>query len=843
MGWIAEIFPDLDSQGRRKARPARADPDPPPVQTVEKRGRGRPKGSKASKFRSDKGVKKGPKKNPLVDGLDVNGEHEDSWVDVDDTVMDDSNDVVITGATDLPAGHTPQPQPITGAQTQGMDSAKKRGRPKGSKNRPKDPTNIPVPELSVSQQAAPISALFSIGKKSGGKAKGSKKKDAPATNGALLTVNGATAVDSVLPQVTALAQVAPMAEMHQAQHEGTEFHLAALKAYNESRPGPPASSFQPVNTSALPAGSSQPLAAQGTAKAQPKKRKRTAKDNDIASQTAPMVANNGAMASVISPAINQAHIVAPIAVTTTPVHATPPAPPAPKRQKKFKPKAKAVTSDPQMQEQALPPTPSNTGQTQPMMPTPMTHMAEPHMYTSPTIEEFEAQLEQHDHSSLRDSQVTSTQATRPAQQAQMQQPPMEQPTPQMDLGHTHVQPQVSLSKQVQQAQQKTDQRSMALQRQQQAVARTASPNVNHIRTASPHVGAQSASPNVNPAQTASPSLQHQRTSNSQTPTSMAAQMQSQQARNTQSYYAQQNTSTQPSYGQQQSQQYTADQPSPPPAKQQFNISQSQQQQQHSYNASQQSSHNQAYASQQQQQQQQSQQQPQQQQQQQQQPQQQYSQTKQPAYSSQPQQQYASPVQQQYSAQQRVQQQHQQYAATSAATTTQSLPAQSPQYGTSNSSGYHSNEGHFRTNSAASMGFGSYGSNQTSTAPRSNNLYPTTTTNSYGPSSQQISSYATGNRRTLPTTTSNHNAVHNVQSLPQNLGFSSDFGNLGFDSNLMSGLDSSAGNHNSLGLNASPYNMGTGNVSRASGTANNFTSLNNFDSTTLRNDGYNFGLRR
>lgn len=836
MGWIAEIFPDLDSQGRRKARPVRADPDPPPAQTVEKRGRGRPKGSKATKARSDKGVKKGPKRNPLVDALDVNGEHEESWVDVDETVMDNGHDVVITGATEVitgaisgPTRHTPESRPITEAPTQATESGKKRGRPKGSKNRPKDPNA--VPELSTPQHTAPLSALFSIGKKSGGKTKGSKKKDTQMANGAWPTVNRTAAIDSVQPQATAPAQVAPMADVHQPQQpDGGEFHLAALKAYNESQPGPPASSFQPVNTSALPAGSSQPFAPPSTAKAPPKKRKRNGKDSDMSSQTVPTggVANNGGLTSAISPALNQPHVSASIAVTTTPVLAVPPAPPAPKRQKKSK--AKAATASAQLQEHALPPAPSHTGPPPLLMPTPETQMAEPTVYTSPTIEELEAQLEQHAHSSLRDPQGTSTQAARPAQQD-----PMDQSTPHMDLGQTQVHPQqISLSKQVQQAQQKVDQRSMARQRQQQAVARTASPSVNNMRTASPHINAQSASPNMNPAQTASPSLQQQRT-NSQTPTSLAAQMQSQHARNTQSYYAQQNTSTQSSYGQQQSQQYTAAQPSPPPTKQQFNVPQSQPQQ-HSYTASQQSSHNQTYSSQQQ---------PQQQQQAQQQPQQQYSQAKQQAYSTQPQQQYASPVQQQYSAQQRAQQQQQQYSATSAANATQSLPAQSPQYGTSNTSGYHSHEGHFRTNSAASMGFSSYGSNQTSTAaPRNNNLYSTSTTNTYGPSSQQISAYATGNRRSLPTTTSNHTAaVQNVQSLPQNLGFTSDFGNLGFDGSLMSGLDSSAGNHNSLGLNPSAYSMGAGNVSRASGTANNFTSLNNFDSTTLRNDGYNFGLSR
>lgn len=768
VGWIAEIFPDLDAEGRRKTRPPRAAPDPPPVQTTEKRGRGRPKGSKASKFRSDKGIKKGPKRSLLGDGVEMNGaDNDDSWVDVDDTGIDDDHDVVHTGATEAPARPTPEP-PL--ADVQGQESARKRGRPKGSKNRPKDPTATAEGEFGSNPQ--PLSALFSIGKKGSGRPKGSKNrpKDTTGMNGALHTANGSLPPHATPPSAQAVPGAEPL------QHGESEFQLAALKAFNESQPigsGTQASSFQPVNT------------ASEHGKSQPKKRKRNAKDGEVMNQmaTGSVPPALGTTSAMVQPSVN--NIPGPSVIDATAPAST--VPPVTKRPRKSKVKGKIAANGALLADQTA------TGGA--------SHVVG--MYTNSTIEDLEAQFEQQDDSSLQSPHVTSVPAARQTQQAHPE-------PPQQHLG----QPQAPNSHPVPQGQPKTDQRAMARQ-MQQVVTRTASPSVSHM-------SGQSVSPNMNTAHTASPNLHQHRTSNSQTPTSI----QSQQPRNPPSYYTQQNTSAQSPYGQQ-SQQYATAQPSPQPSKQQFAVQPSQQQ--HGYSATQQPSQQPSYTSQQQQQQ------P---------PPPQYPQKKQQPYSAQSQQQYASP-QQQYSSQQRIQQQQQQYATTSSATTPQTLSAQSPQYGTSTAPGYNSTDGSFRTNSTTGMNFGSstYGSNQTSNAPRTNNLYSTSTTNSYGPPSQQISSYATGNRRTLPTTTSHHNSVQNVQSLPQNLGGFSDFGNLGFDSNLMSGLDNSTTGHTNLGMNTTSYNMGTGNVSRSSGGTNNFSSLNTFDST-LRNDGsYNFGLRR
>lgn len=156
VGWIAEIFPNLDEPRRRVA--------PLPLQSLsQRRPRGRPKGSKASKSRSDKGVKKGAKgtTNRTQDPQD------DSWVDVEDSVLElnGDGDLVEIGDISGNVASTPPPAPdieqfnntpatgstagfksINDAVAVPGSSTKRRGRPKGSKNRPKD--------SSSSQQAS-----------------------------------------------------------------------------------------------------------------------------------------------------------------------------------------------------------------------------------------------------------------------------------------------------------------------------------------------------------------------------------------------------------------------------------------------------------------------------------------------------------------------------------------------------------------------------------------------------------------------------------------------------------------------------------------------------------------
>lgn len=813
VGWVAEIFPDLDAEGRRKQRPFVA-PSLPAAQITEKRGRGRPKGSRASKVRSDKGIKKGSKKNPLIGPLEANEAGQDkSWVDVDESILDDEDgngrdDVIMTGTH---VRHTPRPQSVA---TEPTASAKRRGRPKGSKNRPKDGA-----AEDFTSNPAPVSALFSIGKKGGGRGgrpKGITRprsdKDTAASPSFAATASGAAHVAATDLPVSA-SQGAASAEPVQP---GDEYALAALKAFNEDDAnalGPQASSFQPVNTVQGPNAPlvtfARPTPAKSNGKALVKKRKRIAKENEAeteaqtATGTAPAAPNT--TTGMTQPALSGA------SPTVELMTAAPPAPPAPKRQRKTKAKAKPVSISTPVVHQPVAGGASQVSQipVDPPVPTPTTQSTDAQIYTSPTFEELEAQLEQHDAQSpppaytefsatqsasrtTAPSQVTPSQSQ--SQVPQFQSQAVSNPNQAHQTSNTEPQRTASRPRQ---------------QYQQRPTTQTASPNMNQVNTAS-----HSVSPNMHPAHSASPNLHQQRISNSQTPTSMGSQTHNQTSRNAQSYYPQQTASAASSYGQQSNSQYA----SPQPAKQQFTVPQSQQQQ--SYSTTQQPSQQQPnYTSQQPH----------------------YTQQKQQSYSAQPQQSYTSP-QQQYSAQ-RLQQP--QYTTASSGATPQSLATQSPHYGTSSTSGYSSGDGNFRANTATAMNFNStaYGSNQTSNASRSHNLYSNSATSSYSNPAQPASSYsaASASRRNLPTTAGNHNSVSNVQSLPQNLGgFSADFGSLGFGDNLMSSLDNTTGSHSNLGLNAASYNMGAGNVSRSSTGTNNF----GFDSA-IRNDGSSYfgSLRR
>ncbi|KAI0025443.1 hypothetical protein F4780DRAFT_330613 [Xylariomycetidae sp. FL0641] len=153
VGWISEIFPDLDNPRK-----------PPPAPPAPKRPRGRPKGSKASKIRSDKGIKKGPMKATKTKRKQTQDANDDGWVDVDDSVLelnDDGDLIEASGPSQNPStpsralnGGPAAATPATGS-TAGFRSinnstttpvpgstAKRRGRPKGSKNRPKPAPNL-----------------------------------------------------------------------------------------------------------------------------------------------------------------------------------------------------------------------------------------------------------------------------------------------------------------------------------------------------------------------------------------------------------------------------------------------------------------------------------------------------------------------------------------------------------------------------------------------------------------------------------------------------------------------------------------------------------------------------
>ncbi|KAI1489374.1 hypothetical protein F5X96DRAFT_14450 [Biscogniauxia mediterranea] len=153
VGWIAEIFPNLERPRRSTLSSA------PPPSVSQRRPRGRPKGSKASKARSDKGIKKGSQRNSKGTENQAEDAQDESWVDVEDSVLElnDNGDLVeaessVRNAPSTPP-RVPDIEPVTATPATGStggfrsindtnnvppSNAKRRGRPKGSKNRPKD---------------------------------------------------------------------------------------------------------------------------------------------------------------------------------------------------------------------------------------------------------------------------------------------------------------------------------------------------------------------------------------------------------------------------------------------------------------------------------------------------------------------------------------------------------------------------------------------------------------------------------------------------------------------------------------------------------------------------------
>ncbi|KAL7628245.1 hypothetical protein AAE478_002444 [Parahypoxylon ruwenzoriense] len=248
VGWIAEIFPNLGEPRRRLGS------HPPSAQSVnQRRPRGRPKGSKASKSRSDKGIKKGTKgtTNRAQEPQD------DSWVDVEDSVLElnGDGDLVEVGETSGNGPSTP-PRALDGEQfnntpvmgsTGGFKSindaaaapgsnAKRRGRPKGSKNRPKEASNLhqasqptettsinsdvpnltdpasalaPLPKVTPIPVPVPMLVEQSKKKANAGRPKGSKNRPK-------------VSIDSARQDISTSRQQPPNIPNHQASHHSNQ---------------------------------------------------------------------------------------------------------------------------------------------------------------------------------------------------------------------------------------------------------------------------------------------------------------------------------------------------------------------------------------------------------------------------------------------------------------------------------------------------------------------------------------------------------------------------------------------------------------------------------------------
>ncbi|KAI0915085.1 hypothetical protein F4823DRAFT_9621 [Ustulina deusta] len=199
VGWIAEIFPDLEHPRPRYTEDSAAQA------ASQKRPRGRPKGSKASKARSDKGLKKGSQKTSKGAEDQTQDPQDDSWVDVEDSVLElnDDGDLVeaMTALRDAPStptglngGGMPTATPAKGSAAGFRSindislapgsSAKKRGRPKGSKNRPKDKSvlqSIPPPKVTPVPVPVPMLDAHPKNKTNSAKSKPTKSRPKPTT--------------------------------------------------------------------------------------------------------------------------------------------------------------------------------------------------------------------------------------------------------------------------------------------------------------------------------------------------------------------------------------------------------------------------------------------------------------------------------------------------------------------------------------------------------------------------------------------------------------------------------------------------------------------------------------
>ncbi|KAL0939421.1 uncharacterized protein CTRU02_206031 [Colletotrichum truncatum] len=152
IAWLAEIFPALDPESMANVS-----------QATIKRPRGRPKGSKNAKGKKYKTFNKrldldsrlasASERSDVGDGRSMNSFVDDSWVDIDGAVdNEEGNTVELTeeGAGRMAANSHGNSRSTAGAEVPGggpgggdpsftiaKSTLRRRGRPKGSKNRPK----------------------------------------------------------------------------------------------------------------------------------------------------------------------------------------------------------------------------------------------------------------------------------------------------------------------------------------------------------------------------------------------------------------------------------------------------------------------------------------------------------------------------------------------------------------------------------------------------------------------------------------------------------------------------------------------------------------------------------
>lgn len=890
VGWVAEIFPKLGgnavaghertvtpSQQPRNLPVAAPAAPAPAAETAAataaapailgRRKRGRPKGSKGTKPRVDKGTKKGPiSKNGLTQAQQPDATAADeSWVDVDDDGMEASDDVDANVLL-LAQANTPQPQHEGQhvSQTSGAPrpastpartalpgvpvgppalveltaSARKRGRPKGSKNRPRDsaadslntPGRASEGTSQISQQSQTFSQIPQMPQASSQSSQPPQASPTPQPSAGLLQRQSFTAVNNATSTSLAVAKKGKKAAGNKQRSQGqpssatlgsrtgndvvtsdspTVAPAQSLTTSTTSGYHYPANSLQA--TEVLPVSQGQALTLPTPPTASPamsnvpttnagQKRKR--KQGKVSTALQPPTVD-GASRINASPQGNGLALPTPPTNTAAPSVATTTAPSAPpaKRQRKGKPTklpnnqthdgtagtslrdsndASADASGSATAMSTLQRSQAAQASTPVATEPPMTSMSSIH---SPQQNHFEVQ------SPTMENYEAQLQAQL-EQQAELE-PQAVAHYSRMDSTQTMAnrlhqqqqQPQRHNQPQFQQRQQQSSQPSQQTQQQSQQQAQQ--PSTSHNK---------------------SPSLQSQQTKPQATTPLLSAQ---QQTRTSQNQYSQYRTSNNTQYNQPQNTQQT------------YTSSRTQQPQQHNQNS--QTSSSQQYSTTMAQ------------------PQPQQYSTTQQSYGTN-QQQYSNGQQQQTS-----QQRFQQQLATSSASTTSYSTHQSPQFSTSTSNNYNgSADGTYRSPATSSLATSSYNNQRSQTGT------PTTTASFRANSGHSLAhhspSYSSGTPSVQPqqrSASTSHTATQSLHGMSGAMPtFTGSTGTADWSLFDATQLDTS-GQQAAMSLSNSSYGLGVTNVRTPNNAGSSFTAnLANFDTSGLGGGDryYNAGRR-
>ncbi|KAF6844405.1 hypothetical protein CMUS01_01082 [Colletotrichum musicola] len=320
VGWLAEIFP-APGQGRSGLNTQ---------QPTVKRVRGRPRGSKNVKNK-EKTLRKrlalvgrppqAPEGSCAADGLSDGITADDSWVDVDEPIVVTEEDA--TGGRQVEDKSTDTADPSAGTHTTaclsagsglsgngGAESAsltptpRRRGRPKGSKNRPKDATkkvNTAAPDVAP-ENVESRNIVVKKRKPGPGRPKGSKNRpkgpviDAQPDTSSLQTAQAAEATEAT--EAAENQSNAPISGVSQVGQQHASILASARPASTQPLQTSPRQQavLPPTTSHANPQSSARPCAVEssivGISKGVKRKRKpsthhpKTTKAIEIPSTTA-----------------------------------------------------------------------------------------------------------------------------------------------------------------------------------------------------------------------------------------------------------------------------------------------------------------------------------------------------------------------------------------------------------------------------------------------------------------------------------------------------------------------------------------------------------------------------